>query len=292
MKKVGYFFSSFLPFIIAVAAPYLAMALMIGVALVFLYVIIPATKGGAGNTGELIALLMNMDFNTCIMLIYSIVCIVFFSLWYYHSCGGNFLPKPSRTFHILEFLGVIVIVPGAQFFCNYLISIISILFPKWLEQYEELLETSGLASDTSLLMLCYAVILGPICEELIFRGATMRQARKAVPFWLANILQALLFGIFHMNWIQGIYAFALGLLLGFVCEIGGSIYYSILLHILFNFSGTVLSSLLEGIEDTMFTRILMLLFTLVSLSVGMILFVFGIKKKEARNRRIASGPVS
>ena len=117
-------------------------------------------------------------------------------------------------------------------------------FPQWLQQYEDLLKTAGLDSSITLPMLLYSVLLAPVCEELIFRGTTMHLARRALPFWLANTMQALLFGLFHMNWIQGIYAFALGLVLGYVCEKGGSIYYSILLHILFNLWGTVISTLL------------------------------------------------
>ena len=52
-------------------------------------------------------------------------------------------------------------------------------------------------------------------------------------------MQAALFGLFHLNWIQGIYAFALGIVLGYVCERGGSIYYSMGLHLLFNLWGTL-----------------------------------------------------
>ena len=104
-------------------------------------------------------------------------------------------------------------------------------------------------------MLLYSVLLAPVCEELIFRGTTMHLARRALPFWLANTMQALLFGLFHMNWIQGIYAFALGLVLGYVCEKGGSIYYSILLHILFNLWGTVISTLLPDVGNTVFTSL-------------------------------------
>jgi hypothetical protein len=41
-----------------------------------------------------------------------------------------------------------------------------------------------------------------------------------MPFWVANILQAVLFGIYHMNPLQGIYAFFIGLFLGYVCHKG------------------------------------------------------------------------
>ena len=146
----------------------------------------------------------------------------------------------------------------------------------------DLIDSAGLTSDITIAMLCYSVILAPIGEELIFRGVTMRLARRALPFWLANIFQALMFGIFHMNWIQGIYAFALGLLLGYVCEKGGSIYYSLLMHILFNFWGTVLEQLLGNFGSTIFTALLMLLIMIVSLTLGLVLFSVGGKNKAAR----------
>ena len=45
--------------------------------------------------------------------------------------------------------------------------------PDWLQQYNELFETSGI-TDTTFVTVLYSVILAPICEELIFRGVTMR----------------------------------------------------------------------------------------------------------------------
>jgi membrane protease YdiL (CAAX protease family) len=222
------------------------------------------------------------------MVLYSIICIVVFGLWYYHSCGGDYLPNPSRTFTVPQLTAVVILVPGMQFFTSYLIGFITIAFPKWWEQYQKLMDTAGLSDDISPLMLCYSVILAPICEELIFRGVTMRQARKAVPFWLANLLQAFLFGLFHMNWIQGFYAFALGLVLGLVCEKGGSIYYSLLFHMLFNFWGTIISQLLEGIEETTFVGVIMLIVMILSLSAGTYLFVMGMRRKEAKNYRFTT----
>ena len=76
----------------------------------------------------------------------------------------------------------------------------------------------------------------------------MRLVRRALPFWAANLMQAVLFGIFHMNWIQGIYAFVLGLVLGWICEKGGSIYFSMFFHILFNFWGTIIGPLLNNLK--------------------------------------------
>lgn len=228
-------------------------------------------------------LMLNADFSTIIMIIYAIICIAVFGMWYYHSLGGVYLPNVKRTFSIRQLTGVVLLVPGMQFFSSYLIGVVSMAFPQWLDQYEELLKTAGLDSSITLPMLLYSVLLAPVCEELIFRGTTMHLARKAVPFWLANVMQAFLFGLFHMNWIQGIYAFALGLVLGYVCEKGGSIYYSIFLHFLFNFWGTVISNALAGMESTVLLSVIMLVVTIVSLTLGLFLFVSGTRIKKERN---------
>ena len=80
---------------------------------------------------------------------------------------GQLSPKPSLTFHPLQFLSIILLIPGMQFFSGYLTSAVSLLFPNWLSQYEKLMETAGLDSDIGLFMFIYAVILGPVCEELV-----------------------------------------------------------------------------------------------------------------------------
>jgi membrane protease YdiL (CAAX protease family) len=256
----------------ATGAQFIAMFFLTGVGFLFLFC-------GATDTDTLENILTGSDFSTCVMVIYSIICITIFSQWYYYSCGGDYRPDRKRTFNPLMILGVIILVPGMQFFSSYLIGIVSMAFPQWLEQYEELIETAGLGSDITPLMLLYSVVLAPIGEELMFRGVTMRQARKAVPFWAANLLQAFLFGVFHLNWIQGIYAFALGLVLGIVCEKGGSIYYSLLFHILFNFWGTVIGELLGDIDDSGIAGLVIFLLMIVFIILGTLLFKVGMKKR-------------
>ena len=282
MKKIAYFFSAFLPTLITLAVQLLAMALMVGIAMLFLFPVIPSLRQNGVGFDTLTTLLTDTNFNTCIMLIYSVSCILLFGMWYYRSCGGNFLPKVTETFHPLQIASVFVLVPGLQFFSSYLTEIVSAMFPELLRQFEELEKMAGLDSHMSFITILYAVIFAPLCEELIFRGVTMRLFRRALPFWAANLLQAALFGLLHMNWIQGIYAFALGLALGILCEKGGSIYYSLLMHILFNFWGTVLEQLLGNFGSTVFTALLMLLIMIVSLTLGLVLFSVGGKNKAAR----------
>jgi hypothetical protein len=151
----------------------------------------------------------------------------------------------------------------------------------------KLMETSGLSDNLSPMMLTYAVFIGPIAEELIFRGVTLRSFRRVFPFWLANLCQASLFGLYHMNLLQGVYAGALGLVLGFICERGGSIYLSMFLHILYNFWGTIVTSALSdlGLSDAVLS-ILMLVTLIISLSVGGIVFHRGQQQKVLNLKRL------
>lgn len=281
MRKVGYFFAAFLPLVLVIGIQFIASCFLFGFAGLFL----SWGQRDASGIDAILELSRNMNFNYVLMITYAIISIVVFGLWYYYSCGGDFLPKASETFSGLQLFGVITIVPGTQFACTFLMAFVAALMPSWMENYEKLMESAGLDDTITIPIFLYAVLLGPICEELIFRGVTLRLARQALPFGLANLLQAILFGAFHMNWIQGIYAFALGLLLGFVCEMGDSIYYSILLHILFNFWGTVIAPLLSDIEDETLMILSMLGGMVLSLGVGLFLFIFGIRRRRARIRQ-------
>ena len=86
-----------------------------------------------------------------------------------------------------------------------------------------------------------------------------------------------------MNMIQGIYAGCLGLILGYVCEKGGSIYYSILLHILFNFWGTVISEYL-WIGDSLFSVLFWFVFGIAMTVGGLLVFSLGIRKRDSLGR--------
>jgi len=105
--------------------------------------------------------------------------------------------------------------------------------------------------------IAYAMLLGPIMEEIIFRGAILnRLARHGSNF--AIVMSALMFGAYHMILIQGFNAFFLGVLLAYVA-LRYSIKWSMLLHVLYN-SVLVGLSLLDviGVNITAFMGLLLL----------------------------------
>ncbi|MCK9161073.1 MAG: type II CAAX endopeptidase family protein [Bacteroidaceae bacterium] len=82
-------------------------------------------------------------------------------------------------------------------------------------------------------ILCVAV-LGPIVEELLFRGAiTSRLLRRYSPL-RAILFSALIFGVFHLNPAQIPGAFFIGLILAWIFYQSGSLIPGMLIHIFNN----------------------------------------------------------
>ena len=283
MKNFKHFMFAFVPSLLVIGIQYLASFFAMGLSL-----LVENSWYAFSDSADISTVLydienlwMSSDFNTGILLIYNAFSIVVFGLWYYMKYGGNYLPNPRTTFHPAALFGIVMLTPGTQYLTTYIMAFVASLFPNWMDAYEELLETAGMDENISLLMILCSVLFAPFCDELVFRGVTMKQLLKGLPFWAANLIQAVLFGIFHMNIMQGIYAACLGVILGYVCEKGGSIYYSILLHILFNFWGTVISEYI-WIGDSVFSVIFWFLFGIAMTAGGLLVFYFGIRKRNAR----------
>ncbi len=92
-----------------------------------------------------------------------------------------------------------------------------------------------------LLLIVTTVIVGPLAEEWMFRGMTYRRIRALCGVWPAILLSALLFGAFHANMIQFLYAFPLGILFAWYYEKSGTLLVPILAHMLVNFGACIFS---------------------------------------------------
>lgn len=86
--------------------------------------------------------------------------------------------------------------------------------------------------STMLSMFLYADIAGPISEEITYRGIVLRGFEKYGKN-TAIIVSAIMFGVMHGNLPQGMFAFCIGLVLGYVA-MEYSIVWSVLLHIVNN----------------------------------------------------------
>lgn len=80
-----------------------------------------------------------------------------------------------------------------------------------------------------LLLLC---VVGPLCEELVFRVGILRPLyRHRVPALLAAGISALAFAVVHGNLVQGIPAFIIGFILGLLYLRTGNLWLCLPAHI-------------------------------------------------------------
>jgi len=95
-----------------------------------------------------------------------------------------------------------------------------------------------------LVTLC-VVIIAPIGEEIIFRKLLVD---RVAPFGElhAILFSGLTFGLFHGNFNQFFYATAIGVLFAYVYVKTKNIFYSIIMHAIVNFVGSVLPLLAFG----------------------------------------------
>lgn len=145
------------------------------------------------------------------------------------------------------------------------------------------------------------VLCAPVIEEFLFRKLLMDRLLKYGEKF-AIIMSGLMFGLFHGNLYQFVYAFALGCVFAYVYSKTGQIKYTIMLHMMVNFMGTVAAALLlkyagateileareKGVEamsaavmNNMGGMIALIAFELVVFAlviVGIVLFCINIKK--------------
>lgn len=91
-----------------------------------------------------------------------------------------------------------------------------------------------------LLRIIIVSLIGPFVEELIFRKFIIDRL-NIYGEKTAIFVSALLFGLFHGNLFQFFYAFFLGLIFGYVYLRYGKLLYTVLLHVIINFMGGVVS---------------------------------------------------
>lgn len=83
-------------------------------------------------------------------------------------------------------------------------------------------------------MLFMIAMFGPFSEEFVFRGVVLNGYKRSSSVFLSIICSALLFGLMHMNFNQAIYATAMGIMFALVVEATGSLWSSVIAHMLFN----------------------------------------------------------
>lgn len=157
-----------------------------------------------------------------------------------HRCGQKrIVAFTVRDLNLRRCGHLATLAVGLQWFSSFVMIAFALFAPRVLNEYTELVDESGLVSYGPIWFVA-TIILPPLVEEVAFRGLALTYLRRAgVPFALANAVQALAFGIYHMNLLQGVYTALMGLALGYVAERYRSLVPAIIVHACFNLAGTL-----------------------------------------------------
>lgn len=164
--------------------------------------------------------------------------------WYKRMRADGKYPvwNQQKNLNLSALLKLAVLGIFVQFSISFLLNLVYIVRPDVMQNYTKVMENLG-SGNPSLFSVFYVVITAPIVEEMLMRGLCLVILRNEFPFWVANIIQAFYFGVIHLNLVQGIYAFLLGIVLGAVVKRYGTLKASMYLHFVINFSGQLLSLL-------------------------------------------------
>lgn len=75
----------------------------------------------------------------------------------------------------------------------------------------------------------YALV-SPVAEELMFRGILHNYLRRFLNPKMALLISSALFGLYHMNFVQGVYGFLMGCLIGYAYEYFGDFRVAVAVH--------------------------------------------------------------
>ncbi|MDO4520003.1 MAG: CPBP family intramembrane metalloprotease [Eubacteriales bacterium] len=153
----------------------------------------------------------------------------------------------ERTLSLIEILWLLITGGGLALLGNILISILNILFLQN-TTYSDMMES--MTSGKSLWILIFSMgIIAPITEEVIFRWLVYRRMREYSSTFWAIVISSVLFGAYHGNLLQFLYATLLGIMFALLYEKTQSKLCPILLHIGANTTSIVINQAANKIAE-------------------------------------------
>ena len=158
--------------------------------------------------------------------------------------------------------------------CDIQVIHLNDLFPG----YSQVSETAFGGQSMGLMILVVGII-GPVCEELMFRGIIFHRLKDWIRPEIAIVVSAVLFGIYHGNVVQFFYATCMGIMLAIVYDKTGTLWTSIVAHVAANlwslFGSGPWNALWQGIPAGMiFSVVIEILLCVIP-----VYWLFGYKRK-------------
>lgn len=176
-------------------------------------------------------------------LVYVILIFIFFAIYRLNFKKNNHnrdnkLSIKDAVISLIAGVGV----SGFSFLWTLLADKLPIL-QKSLESMNE--ANKDLGNGSSLGIILIAVVAAPLIEEILFRGIVFQSIKKVIPLWMAVAISSVLFGAYHMNIVQAVYATFMGVVAAIIYEKKNNLIYPILVHVANNFVGAIQSFIIS-----------------------------------------------
>ena len=206
----------------------LLQSMIMAVGMMALSLFLPELAQNAGSSVENWS-----DTAVSFLLLSSALSVILFGFLYRADCEERLEYREMRTPRRLDGNSILWISVASIAFSmvgNNLIDISPL--PELSGSYEE--TSAMLMSGSLVLQLLCVGMLAPIVEELVMRGLLYERLREFMkPKW-AIFLGGVLFGVFHGNLVQGIYAACSGWFLCWLMETYHSLKATVLSHMVSN----------------------------------------------------------
>lgn len=126
---------------------------------------------------------------------------------------------------------------------------------------------------------CYACIVAPVTEELLYRGFIMKTFSK-VSQRFGIFASAFFFGIMHGNVAQFVLAFLVGVFMGYLDVKHNSLIPSICVHFAVNLMSSVSGLLLNYIENNSAEYLIFSLLMFIIIFIGLVMFITFCRKNK------------
>lgn len=236
-----YIWRIFSPLILQTVVAFLVEAIIIGI---YTVIRLPEYKGAITTSEQMIEFSAQITnelyrYITEISAIAALVAIPFLGLMIYkdRKNAKKMGIIPNKKANLFQYSYIIGISIALSLGLNNILLLSNLA--EYSESYQET-ATILYAPAFPVQILCVGIII-PIMEEMVFRGLVYKRMKESKSMFYALLTSSVLFGVYHGNSVQFIYALLTGVMLGYLYEKYGSLKAPILAHMLMNIVSCVLT---------------------------------------------------
>ncbi len=208
-------------------------------------------------------------------------------LWFYsrdraaRKIGGLVASQKPWQLDFSEML--LLLGMGASFsqFANMLIGMLQSVLNY--QEYQDSMDQMMEGKQMWFLIVCMGII-APVAEEIVFRWLIYLRLRDYTKMGRAVVISGLIFGIYHGNLVQAVYAGLLGMIFAYFLDISGCLWSSVLLHMGANIWSLLSADLYTWLLDR-YPAFIIVVFSLL-----LVVLIYGssyfAKRAQGREKRV------